>query len=140
MKNLLLQKIKLIYKIVSIDISNISVINRFKFTSKRSFNNLLVNFNTMTDEELKRYIQIENLKYKLNKIEQVSDKVSTFFINNVNISKKINVHLLEKAEKVKGYEIYTVSNKNENSMTFIRIQNTPKIINIYFTTLKNNIN
>ena len=89
----------------------------------------------MTDEELIKTIQLENFKYKIYKVDIVSERLLNYFLEHVDITKNISVHLLDSGCKLKDYKLYTLTNEKKHAMAFIRVKAIKDNVDIYFITL-----
>ncbi len=128
-------RMNLICKIMRLDIPNVKCMDRFNFISKDTFKNLLTSYEKMTDKELIKFIQKENLKYKILTVDKVSEKVINEILNNIDVEKTINVHLLKNYKKVEDYELYTITDSKYKSTVYMRVKTIEDKIDIYLVAL-----
>ena len=120
------KKANIIYRVLLLNVLNVSLYSKIKIIYNNACNKLY----NMSKEDLILFIQKENLIYKLNKMDGFSFKAFLFLLDNIDFTKKIKIYPLKKLKNMENSKLYVINDKDR--IIYIRVKTNKDTLKIYY--------
>ena len=120
------KKANIIYRVLLLNVLNVSLYSKIKIIYNNACNKLY----NMSKEDLILFIQKENLMHKLNKVDGFSFKAFLFLLDNIDFTKKIKIYPLKKLKNMENSKLYVINDKDR--IIYIRVKTNKDTLKIYY--------